>query len=108
MKERIETQSQAASSMRHNGCEYNHKTQHMDSCFALIGFHLLNRLSNRSPNRANVLPLVVLSLNPSCFYTFYNMPRLQSLIDTTAEQYSDSHWFPTGPHESRKERADNA
>ena len=37
-----------------------------------------------------------------------NMPRLQSLTDTTAERYPDSHWFPTGPHESAKERTDLA
>ena len=35
-----------------------------------------------------------------------NMLRCQSLTDTTAERYPDSHWFPTGPHESAKERTD--
>ena len=37
---------------------YIHKTEHLDPCLALIGFHLLNRLPDRSPNRANVLALV--------------------------------------------------
>ena len=81
MKERIGTQPQAACTMRHNGCEYNHKTEHLDPCFALIGFHWLNRLSDRSPNSANVLlALVALFLNPTCFYRFYNMAKA-AIID---------------------------